>query len=440
MRRVLFAVALAAMLAGCAKGGGGPAQRPSYAGVGYVRVEDAVRRHPLYPQLTQYDAEIAVLQGAGVPTPPVDAAELARREADLQRSLGAAAANAKAELGRLQQHYEQQEREAVAAALKSAGAAPGGPGGAGVVSGVAGDFRRQAKEVDQRAQQSFDAYRAQVIAQDRAQLAAAAKRLSDEADRKYRDKEHDLSSAEAQLAQQLAQKSAPPRLELRTKLQNLALDETARKALEDQLQALDQADADQVAELRNRDQKALQAYQGELQSDVQSKMQGYSAQVHHDTEAKLEQRAGLERDAIQKQVRALAPQVSQQLDGFDLTKVPPRLRARIESIHQDFLNRYRADAQGELDRFDKTRQQLSTRYAQLQGAVGAADAQTAQEIARLQHDRDQLYAKIVDQVESTARGIGRRRGLRVVLGGAIAAGTGVDLTDDVERDLEKSHA
>ncbi len=428
------------MLAACAKNGGTPSQGPSYSGVGYVRVEDAVHRHPLYAQLKQYDEEIALLQGAGVPAPPIDAAELARREAELQRSLSAAAANAKAELGRLQQRYEQQEREAVVAALKSAGAAPGGSGGAGVVSGVASDFQRQAKEVDQRAQQSFDAYRNQVIAQDRAQLAAAAKRLSDEADRKYRDKEHGLSSAEAQLAQELAQKSAPQRLELRMKLQNLALNDAARKALEDQLQALDQADADQVAELRNRDQKTLQAYQSQLQDDVQSKMQAYSAQVHHDTNAKLEQRAGLERDAIQKNVRALAPQVSQQLDGFDLSKMPPSLRARVESIHQDFLNRYQADAQGELDRFDKTRQQLSTRYAELHGATAAADAQTAKEIARLQHDRDQLYAKIVDQVESTARSIGRKRGLKVVLSGAIAAGIGADLTDDVERNLEKSHA
>ncbi|TAM77673.1 hypothetical protein EPN44_02225 [bacterium] len=440
MRRVLLAIALTMTLAACAKSGGAPAQGPSYTGVGYVRVEDAVRRHPLYAQLKQYDEEIALLQGAGVPAPPVDAAELARREAELQHSLTAAAADAKAELGRLQQHYEQQEHEAVAAALKAAGAAPGGAGGAGVVSGVASDFQRQAKEVDQRAQQSFDAYRDQVIAQDRAQLAAAAKRLADEADRKYRDKEHGLSSAEAQLAQELAQESAPQRLELRTKLQNLALDQAARKALEDQLQALDQADADQVAELRNRDQKALGAYQSELQGDVQSKMQAYSAQVHRDTNAKLEQRAGLERDAIQKQVRALAPQVSRQLDGFELSKMPPPLRARVESIHRDFLNRYQADAQGELDRFDKTRQQLSARYAALHGAVGAADAQTAKEVARLQHDRDQLYAKIVDQVESRARAIGQRRGLKVVLGGAIAAGTGVDLTDDVERDLEKSHA
>ncbi|TAM60968.1 hypothetical protein EPN52_03810 [bacterium] len=439
MHRALLAAALAVILAGCAKGGA-PTQTPDYTGVGYVRVDDAVRHHPLYPQLKQYDEEIALLSGVGIPTPPADPAELARREAQLQGDLRAAADNAKTQLARLQDRYEREEREAVTAAVKSAAQAPGGSGGAGVVGGVASGYRQQAHVVEQRAQQSFDAYRTQVMTQDRAQLAAAAKRLADEADRKYRDRERALNSSEAQLAQQLAQKSAPDRLELRTKLQNLALDDASRQALQNQLHALDQADADQVAELRNRDQRTLQGYQSDLQRGMQKQMNAYAANVHRDTNVKLEQRAGLERTAVAQRVQALAPQVGAQLDGFQLASLPPRLRARIESIHQDFLNRYRADAQGELERFNKTRDALSQRYAQLHGAAGAADARTAKEVARLQHDRDTLYARIVDQVESTARLLGTKRGLKVVLGGAIAAGTGVDLTGDVERSLEQSHA
>jgi len=426
--------------AGCAKGAHGPTAAPSYSGVGFVRVEDAVRRHPLYPQLTQYDEEIAVLEGSGAAAPPVDPAELRKREKQLEQSLAAASADAKAELARLQQRYEQQEREVIAAALHSAGVMPSANAGGDVVQGVAANFQAQAKAVTQRAQQSFDAYRAQVVAQDRAQLDAEAKRLAEEADRKYRDKAHDLNAAEEQLAQQLAQKSAAERLEIRTKLQNLALDDADRKQLEAQLEALNQADADQIAQMRNRDQQTLQAYQQQLRSEVQTRMQAYAAQVHRDTNAKLEQRAGVEREAVQKQVQALAPQVNQQLSGFDVSKLTPDLRARIESIHQDFLRRYQADAQGEVERFNKTRDELSRRYAALNGAVGAADAETAKEIERLQHDRDQLYQKIVGQIEAAARQIGQARGLRVVLGGAIAGGTGVDLTGDVEHDLEKSHA
>ncbi|HVA37563.1 MAG TPA: hypothetical protein VNJ51_08120 [Candidatus Dormibacteraeota bacterium] len=439
MRRLLAAAVLATALGGCSHAGPGPAA-PAYAGVGYVRVEDAVRRHPLYPQVIQYDEEIAVLQGAGVPTPPVDPAEMRKRESELQRNLATAAANAKAELARLRAHYEQQERVAIDAAMKAAGVAPPGNGGAGVVSGVAGTFQEQARAVDERAQKAFDAYREEVIAQDRAQLDAAAKRFSDEADRKYRGKVRDLESAEAQLAQQLAEKSAPQRLALRTKLQNLALDDAARKQLEQQLQALDQADADQVAELRNRDQKTLQAYQAELRSQVQTQMQAYADKVHRDTRAKLEQRAGAERQAVQQQIKALAPQVGRQLAGFDISKLPPDLRARIQAIHEQFAQRYQKDAQGELDRFNKTRDALSQRYAALHGAAGAADAATAKQVAQLRTERDQLYARIVGEIESTARDIGKERGLKVVLGGAVAGGTGVDLTSAVERAVEKAHA
>ncbi|MDE2572014.1 MAG: OmpH family outer membrane protein, partial [bacterium] len=201
----------------------------------------------------------------------------------------------------------------------------------------------------------------------------------------------------------------------------------------------DQADADQVAQMRNRDQKTLEQYQSDLRGQVRSQMQSYADRVHKNTDAKLEQRAGTEQASVQREVAALAPRVGQQLAGFDASKLPPNLRSRIESIHQDFSKKYQGDAQAALDRFNKARSDLAAQYDQLHGLGGAADAATAKQIADLQKQRDTLYQKIVGEIESAARQIGQTRGLKVVLGGAVAGGTGVDLTTDVEHNLEKSH-
>src|ERR1700761_6030171 len=94
MRRLL-ALAACGWLAACAHGDSSapPAATSSGSGrVGYVRMDELVKKHPLYGQLAQYDQNIEALNlNALVPHTLVAGPELKRQEAQLDAQLRAAA-------------------------------------------------------------------------------------------------------------------------------------------------------------------------------------------------------------------------------------------------------------------------------------------------------------------------------------------------------------
>jgi Skp family chaperone for outer membrane proteins len=82
---------------------------------------------------------------------------------------------------------------------------------------------------------------------------------------------------------------------------------------------------------------------------------------------------------------------------------------------------------------------LDAQYAALQGADGAAGGASSKQLADLQKQRDDLYNKMVDQIKRDAGQVASKRGLRVVFMSIEGAAGGIDLTDDVEKDIESLH-
>src|SRR5579863_4193510 len=114
----LLAAAAILVCAGCAPN----VHSNSVRGTGYVRLDDVVKHHPLYPQLSQLDDAIAVisLRYTG-PQVPLGARQMAAQTAELNRELRAAQTRANKILAQKQRDYENRETQAEQAALAAAG-------------------------------------------------------------------------------------------------------------------------------------------------------------------------------------------------------------------------------------------------------------------------------------------------------------------------------
>ncbi len=87
----------------------------------------------------------------------------------------------------------------------------------------------------------------------------------------------------------------------------------------------------------------------------------------------------------------------------------------------------------------KPKADLDAQYAALHGADGAASGAAGKQLGDLQHQRDDLYNKMVGQIKRDAGQVAAKRGLQVVFMNIEAAGGGIDLTNDVEKDIESLH-
>jgi hypothetical protein len=435
-----LALAACASLAACAHGGSSasaPAAVPSGGRVGYVRMDDLVRKHPLYGQLAQYEANIAALNLTAL-TPQALAAgpEVKRAQAQLDAQLDAAAKRTNALLQAKGKSYQDRENAAIAAALRAA-AVPNGPGVAQIESQLAGTAQTQAAGAGAQAERDLDAYRKQLEAQDAAQIAAAQRVLAARAERTYNAKTDEVNAKEAALSLQLASTDAPERLSLRTKLSSLALDDAARDAANKELEALDRKEADALAVQRNLDSQELAALQVRLRAEIQSDMRVQVAAIEQRSQQRLRDRSGQLR--AQFAAPGGPPLAAPAPGGIALSpNLPPALRARIAQLHADYTQAFQSDAKQTIAEFNRTRADLTQRYEQLTGADSAA-AQSAQlEIASLERKHNDLYQQMVDQIDREVKTVAQERGVSVVVSTVAPAG-GVDLTDDAMKDIETLH-
>ncbi|MBV8354764.1 MAG: hypothetical protein JO101_05560 [Candidatus Eremiobacteraeota bacterium] len=408
----LAAVALAGLCAGCAKPPAASTSAPPARGgkVGYVRMDELIKDHPLYPQLAQTERSIDALNLRSLgPGAAETGADLAKQDAELQRELNDASARAKKLLDQKQDEYRKQENAAIAAALSA-----GGHPAPQLAQSMNGDMLSLEKTLQ---------------AQDRAQVNAFARSATQRADRQYRAKANELQQKESQFSLELASKDAPARLELRTRLANLAMDDATREQVRKQLSDLDRKEADQVAAMRNRDQATLVQLRDQLRGSTQREIGTTVAKIHADTQAKLSARAAAQQKSLTAQAGPLAAGGS----------VPPDLKAKIEALHKEYQQRFDQDAKATIEQFNKTRDELKRRYDALHGVEGEADAATRKELAALQAQHDKLYAEIVDQVDREVRTVAQNRGVSVVLSTIAAGGQGIDLTSDAKKEIESLH-
>ena len=426
----LAAAALAALaIAGCAHQPS--ADDPTVRGIGYVRVNDVLKQHPLYPQLSQIQDAIdgLGLKSLGPAAVPRTSAQIATQTKELNRELQQAQSRANAILRQKQQDYQQREQAAIRAALGAAGA---GTNGSQPVQQMQNASSAQAQQVASQANADFEAYQRSVIAQDNAAVAQIGKQLSDRADRAYRQKATELQEKESQLSLELSQQDASKRLDLRMKLNSLALPDAQRKQYRDQLAAIDQREAAAVAAQRAQDQKTLQAYQKQLADQTRSQINVQAAKVHEETRAKLAARHNEVSQQVASQLQGLQPQAIP-------SNLPAQTRDKLAQIDKQYKSAFQADAQKTIQEYQTTKANLDAQYQALQSADGTAGAAANTQLAQLQHQRDDLYNKMVAQIKADAGKVAAKRGLRVVFMNIEGAAGGIDLTNDVEKDIESLH-
>jgi len=439
MKRRLLALVACGMLAACARGGSpasAPAASPGTGRVGYVRMDDLVKKHPLFGQLAQYDANIQALSlTALVPRPLTVGPQLKAEEARLQAQLEAAAKRTDALLAAKGKSYQDRENEAIAAALRGAGAS-GGPSVAAIQAQMEGTARTQVAGAGAQAQRDLDTYRKQLEAQDGAQITAAQHTLEARADRTYRAKVDELNAKESALSLMLANADAAQRLSLRTRLSSLALDDTQRADANNELQALDRKESDAVAALHNQDAQMLATLMTQLRAGVQKDMNAQVAQIRQRSVQRYRERGDQLRTEF---APANGTLIATSPSGATANpNLPPALRQRIVQLHADYTQAFQADAKQTIADFNKTRSDLMARYALLTGTDEAAARSAQLEIQSLQKRRQDLYEQMVAQINREVKTIAQERGVSTVVSTVAPAG-GVDLTGDAMKDIESLH-
>ncbi len=399
---------------------------PSIRGTAYVRMEDVIKHHPLYGQLSQItDSMTAINLQAAAPRVPRSAAEVAAGIQQLNQQLRDAQTRASKIMAQKQQQYAQKEQQADAAALTAAGINPSAFQAAAQMSATS---RQQAAVAAQQANQDYAAYQQNVISQDNAAVNAVAQQLQRQADEKLRAKAEQFQQDETDLSLRLAQEDATQRSSLKLKLNNLALDTATRTSVQQQLGALDKKEADQVNSLRARDQQDLATYRSQLRTQTNKAIGGQVSSIRSQTQAKLNAR----RNEVGSQLRSLSgPAMPQNL--------PPDMQQKLAQIHQQYASMFQADAQKTVEEYTNTKSDLDRQFAALQGQDVGATGAAAKELASLQKRHDDLQSQMVDQIHREAQRIAKQMGFTVVFENVTAAPGGYDMTNDLIHDVESLH-
>lgn len=409
------------LLCGCAVN----VHSPSVRGTGYVRLDDAVKKHPLYPQLSQLDDAIAAitLQSAA-PSVPLGARQIAAQTGELNRELRAAQDRANKILARKRRDYMQREQQAVTAALTAAGI----PGAGGLAAAeMSGASASQAQEAARAANADLQAYQQSVVAQNNAATSSIANQLEVQANQKYRAKAQQLQQNETDLSLKLTQQDAAARLAIKMRLSNLAMDAGARQQAEAQLASLNAKESAQLNAQRNADAATLRAYKAQLDRETSDAIRGQVTSISAQTQAKLEER----RNEVGSQLSSLAPAPP--------ANIPPKVQAQIAQINKQYVSAFQADVGKTLDEYNATKTDLDRQFAALHGADVGATGAAAKQLDALQKRRSDLYQQIVEQVERDATRIAKDRGFTIVFVNVFAAPGGYDMTNQVIADIESQH-
>lgn len=389
-------------------------------------MEQLVKVHPLYGQLHQIELSIDALSlrslGPGVAQ---TGADLAKQDAELQKELDAAGTRTKQIIEEKQLEYAREENAAINAALAAGGrAAKGTP----IATGIGTTAQQQSAGVGAEMNRNLRAYENTLNAQERSQVEAYERAVSQRIDREFQAKANDLQNKESEFALSLATKDAGQRLELRTRLANLALDTATRQQVRQQLDALDRSEADQVTAMRNRDAQTLSQLRTQLRAQGQREVDAGVAKIRSQAQSKL--------NAAARPVPGQPAVPGGVVPGVNL---PPGLKAKLDALHKEYQDRFTRDANATIAQFKKTRDELRARYNELHGVDTAASASLQQELSSLQNQHDKLYAQIVDQIDREVRVVAQEKGVTTVLSDVAGNGRGIDLTEAAKKEIESLH-
>jgi len=395
-------------------------------GTGYVRLDDAVKHDPLYPQLSQLDGAIAAIDlQFAAPQVPLGARQIAAQTAELNRELRAAQNRANKILAQKQRDYARREDQAVRAALAAAGIRGQG---ALAAQQMSNESALQAQQAAQAANSDYMAYQQNVVAQDNAASSSIVRQLQSQAEQKYRAKAEQLQQNETDLSLRLTQQDAASRLAIKMRLSNLAMDPAARKQAQEQLAAINEKEAAEAGAQRSADAAVLRAYRGQLDKQTSDAIRAQVGAIQSQTQAKLEEH----RNDVTSQLRSLGPAATP-------PSLSPGVQAQIARIHQQFIGQFRADVGKTLQEYNDTKADLDRQFAALHGADVGATGAAGKELTALRKRRSDLYQQIVGQVQRDASRIAQDRGFSIVFVNIATAAGGYDLTNQVIKDIESQH-
>ncbi len=324
-------------------------------GIGYIRLGDIVKRHPLYPQLQQVEAAIASIDlAAAVPHAPMTTAQISAATARLDIDLKQAQDRTNAILAQKQQQYADAERAVDVAALRAAGQNQAADA---VGRQMSATSAQQAQAAASQASQDFAVYQQSVIAQNNAASAAIARQLQNKAAQQFQAKAEQLQQNETDLSLQLTQNDSAERLTIKTRLSNLALDDAARAQLEQQLAAIEKKETDAMNAQRAVDRQQLMDYQRELQAQTAAAIRTQIGAVQSRTQAAIAAR----RNEVGAEIGSLGPAPIG-------ANVPADVRQKLAQIHQQFAQQFQGDAQKAVGDYNATKADLDNQYAALHGA------------------------------------------------------------------------
>jgi hypothetical protein len=348
------------------------------APAGFIDLSALVARHPMHPVLVTYDRAIATLRGTLQVPQLTDTVAQAKRSATAVANETAAAGSHVQNLAVQSAGDSNRERAAFATVLASQHAAS----------------------------QAMNSYSAQLARATEANLAGYRRSLDESATRALAAREQQLREKELTYAFDLARASALKRLRLRIKLDELHPEPTTRKELEAELSALNARDSQALAVMQRRDATVLANYRLQVERDTARASSEMTAQLQAKAAANLAlRRKVLYGEVIPSQLaNGAAPDAG-------ATAVAGELRGAGNSI--------------------------SKRFATLAESARQSERQTTAEIRAFEQKRYALRQAIVAQILRTAQGLVRTRHL----GGLVASGprpaASVDLTPEVQRELER---
>jgi hypothetical protein len=440
----ILVVMLALAASACANRGPGATSPGSLGGVsgtgvGYVNMDAVIAAHPLHSQLQSMQDQIAVLQqeAAVVPT-GMSPAQSSAYDA-MQQELAAAADKFQQDLAQRRAYYERREAEAIS--RLQAAALGQNPNSSGILSGLQQQYGQQAQALQKQAFATLNSYRDELFRQDGEHLKHVRELIASDMRAKLRQRESQLSAAETKYQIDLVKADQEQRLNLQAKLQNLALSDKDRKQYQDQLNAIDAREQSKINALKARDGAELAGLEHNLNAQAAAKYDAERKATQSATQAKLLARQRDMQTSINPQMQALSGKFQQQLNDANARLASnEKYKAQAQSIHDQMQSGYMDEANKAETAYRQVRADLITKYSAIAHMQFEDNQAIAAQADKLAADRRDLYQKIADQVRGQVEQIAHKDGIAVVFGTVRAAGTAVDITDQVSKAVSSLQA
>jgi hypothetical protein len=391
MIRRLAAVAVL-LLAGCAAS--------AQTRLAYVDVNALLRQHPLYGTLAQYDRQIAALEGT-LHT------GFANADDRIDHASNAVRAIASAPVPHVDPHIAVDLNES------------GGTDTSAIEQHMQQTYEAQYASLQGAAQHDMQAYRSALSGQQQSAYDAFVRSVDGRTARAITLRAQELRERESNLLLDLARSHAGRRLQVRAKLQTLALTGPARAAYQRQLAVLQAQENAVLARARSRDRATLDAYAAQMRSRAENDIAAFSTQLQTRSAANLAARE-----------RVMQSQTS----GAGTLPMPAAPHAG--STGGSMQSAYNAIA-GEpapAPDFRGAANDITARWNDLRTANDAAVGQTRSQIDRLRHDREAVLKRMTAQIMNQAQTLAKSRGYTSVVAGRPAPGS-PDLTPLVAAEL-----